>query len=75
MYFVAVVEPITLFVDVSQLLNRNVQLLRLLVLHCHTVIHILPTGVPVVEAAATVISNCQVPERISLRPLWIPAAL
>ena len=30
-YFVAVVEPIALLVDVSQFLNRNVQVPRLLV--------------------------------------------
>ena len=67
MYFVAVVDPITLFVEVSQFLNRNVQLPRLLVPHCHTVIHNLPTGV--VELAATVMSNCQVPEKMSDNPL------
>ena len=66
-YFVAVVDPITLFVEVSQFLNRNVQLPRLLVPHCHTVIHNLPTGV--VELAATVMSNCQVPEKMSDNPL------
>ena len=66
---VAVVDPITLLVaDVSQLLNRNVQVLRLLVLHCQTVIQSFPTGEPVAEPAATVISNCQVPGDMSLNP-------
>ena len=74
-YFVAVVDPITLFVEVSQFLNRNVQLPRLLVPHCHTVIHSLPTGAPVVEPAAMVMSNCQVPVKISASPLCIPAVL
>jgi hypothetical protein len=67
-YFVAVVDPITLFVEVSQFLNRNVHVPRLLDVHCQTVIQSLPTGVPVVDPAATVISNCQVPEKMSDNP-------
>lgn len=75
MYFVAVVEPITLFVDVSQFLNRSVQVPRLLVPHCQTVIQRRPTGAPAVEPAPTVVSNCQVPVKMSVNPLWIPAVL
>jgi len=67
-YFVAVVDPITLFVEVSQLLNRNVHVPRLLVVHCQTVIQSLPTGLPVVDPAK-VMSNCQVPEKMSDNPL------
>jgi len=72
-YLVAVVEPITLLVDVSQFLNRNVQLASVLLPHCHTVIQILPTGELVMGFAETVVSNCQVPDCMSTSPLCIPA--
>jgi hypothetical protein len=68
-YFVAVVDPITLFVVVSQFLNRNVHVPRLLVVHCQTVIQSLPTGLPVVDPAAKVMSNFQMPEKMSDNPL------
>jgi hypothetical protein len=74
-YCVAVVDPITSLVDESQFLNRNVHVPRLLVVHCQTVIQSLPTGLPFVDPAAKVMSNCQVPEKMSDNPLWIPAVL
>jgi hypothetical protein len=63
-YFVAEVEPATLLVEVSQLLNRNVQVPRLCVAQDHTVAQIRNTGVLAVELAAFVTSNCQVPDWI-----------
>jgi len=73
-YFCGVVELITLLlVEVSQFVNRSVQLVRVLLPHCHTVIQILPT--PAVELAAIVMSNCQIPDCTSINPFCIPAVL
>lgn len=74
-YFNGVVELITLMVEVSQFVNRSVQLVRVLLPHCHTVIQIFPTGAPAVEPTARVMSNCQIPDCMSINPFCIPAVL
>ena len=65
--YLVVVVPRT-FVVLSQFLNRKVHVPRLVVLQFQTVIHRLPTGVPVPPLATVVMLKVQVPDGMVAPP-------